>query len=401
MGANRIRVPGKPSEESLIEQLLLKDRALAATAEGITIADARAPDRPLIYVNEGFTRLTGYSAAETIGSNCRFLQGEATDPQTVAKIRECIAQERDCDVELINYRKDGTTFWNRLSITPIRDSAGITTHFVGVQSDVTRRHNAETTLREINRRLEKANAKMQADLQAAARVQQALLPTNIPAIDGIRIGWSYLPCDELAGDILDVLAIDEHRLAVYVIDVCGHGVSAALLATTLNRWLTRMPVSIRQDPVATLEQLNEAFQMEGERSQFFTCCYAVVDVHQKSMQFVSAGHPPPVLVRNAAVQEISATGFPVGILAEPNYEVQQVALVPGDRVYFYSDGATEQRSAQDQAFGVERLLAELLANTNVSLQSSIDLTLGAVLNTCIQGTSDDDISMLGIELRTD
>ena len=103
---------------------MLKERALAAAAEGITIADALAKDRPLIYVNEGFERLTGYSIAETLGSNCRFLQGPETNPETVRELSEAISQDRYCDVELVNYRKDGTPFWNRLSITPIRDKTG-------------------------------------------------------------------------------------------------------------------------------------------------------------------------------------------------------------------------------------------------------------------------------------
>ena len=108
----RERAPG--------DQLALKDRALDVAAEGVTIADARLPDRPLIYVNEGFERVTGYPAAEVLGRNCRFLQGPDTDPAAVAEIRAAVAGERECVVEILNYRKDGTPFWNRLSITPGR-----------------------------------------------------------------------------------------------------------------------------------------------------------------------------------------------------------------------------------------------------------------------------------------
>ncbi len=217
---------------------MLKERALASTAEGITIADALAPDRPLIYVNEGFARLTGFSVEETIGSNCRFLQGPDTDPAAVKEIRDAIAQERYCDVELLNYRKDGTTFWNRLSITPVRNAAGQTTHFVGVQSDVTRSRIAEQNLLAANETLRSANAKMQRDLRAAARIQHAMLPKPAQYLTGADISWAYLPCDELAGDILDIFPIDASRVAFYVLDVSGHGVQAALLSTTLSRCLS-------------------------------------------------------------------------------------------------------------------------------------------------------------------
>ena len=155
--------PATPTErrqtldESLPEaQLELKDRALAVAAEGITIADARLPDMPLIYANAGFERLTGYPVDEVLGSNCRFLQGPESDPQTVETIRRSIREERECVVEILNYRKDGSTFWNRLSITPVRDRSGQLTYFIGVQSDVTQRREVPAPhhlLRDDRRRL--------------------------------------------------------------------------------------------------------------------------------------------------------------------------------------------------------------------------------------------------------
>lgn len=386
------------SKAALIEQLLLKDRALASTADGITIADARLPDRPLIYVNDGFSRLTGYSVEETVGSNCRFLQGPQTDPEAVRQLREAIASEEHCEVELINYRKDGTPFWNRLSITPIRNDSGITTHFVGIQSDVTRRRLAEQELRDANASLEYANKRMQNDLRAAAAIQRALLPSDIPRLKRTAIGWALLPCDELAGDILDILPIDDRRVAFYVLDVCGHGVSAALLSTTLHQWLSRISPSIRKDPVAVVEHLNETFQMEGDSAQFFTCCYAVLDFEKLTISFVSAGHPPPILVRCGHASEISVSGFPVGIIAAPAYEAKVVNLLPGDRIYIYSDGAVEQPGETGEMFGTRRFMQKLVDCGNLSLQSSIDLSLGAVLNSALNGKNDDDVSMLGIAI---
>jgi PAS domain S-box-containing protein len=382
-----------------MEQLLLKDRALSAAAEGITIADARAPDRPLIYVNEGFTRLTGYSAEETLGSNCRFLQGPKTDPATVRQIREAISEERGCEVELLNYRKDGTPFWNRLSITPIRNKAGITTHYVGVQSDVTRRKHAEDELRDANIRLRAGNQRMQRELQAAAIVQQSLLPKHIPQLRDVKIGWAFLPCEELAGDIFDVLPVDENRLALYLLDVCGHGVQSALLSTSLSHWLSRMPIEMRLDPVAVVEDLNRAFQLDANSSQFFTCCYALLDVEVLRLDFVSAGHPPPILVREDEAREIMVDGFPVGVVKKPGYELNRIELQPGDRVYLYSDGVSEQRDETGKMFGVERLRRQLLGHQAASLQNSIDETLQAVLNATKDGRSDDDISMLGISFE--
>ncbi len=357
-----------------------------------------APDRPLIYVNDGFARLTGFSIEETLGSNCRFLQGPDTDPAAVKEIRDAIAEERYCEVELLNYRKDGTTFWNRLSITPVRNDVGQTTHFIGIQSDVTRRRLAERHLLDLNESLRNANDKMQRDLHAAARVQHALLPTQAESLSGAAIRWAYLPCDELAGDILDVFQIDANRIAFYVLDVSGHGVQAALLSTTLSRWLSRSSLELKTHPVEMLEHLNDNFQLDGDSQQFFTCCYGVLDRQALTLSFSSAGHPSPILLRGNDTSEFQLPGFPVGIVASPEYELEIIQLRKGDRIFVYSDGAIEQLGTTGQPFGIVRLMQELTATRSRSLQSSIDRSLRSVLNSTSDGKSDDDISMLGIEI---
>jgi PAS domain S-box-containing protein len=112
------------------------EQAIHSTSEGVTIADASLPDLPLIYVNPAFYEMTGYGPEETIGYNCRFLQGPETSPEAVATLRAAIVARARCAVEFANYRKDGSVFWNRLSLVPIFD-ADVLTHYVGIQSDLT------------------------------------------------------------------------------------------------------------------------------------------------------------------------------------------------------------------------------------------------------------------------
>ncbi len=123
--------------------LRLYDRALAATSCGIVITDARHPNNPIIYCNPAFVEITGYSPDEVIGRNCRFLQGSDTDLQAIEQIRQSIQAEQECRVVLKNYRKDGTFFWNELTISPVRDASGCLTHFIGIQTDITQRKQAE------------------------------------------------------------------------------------------------------------------------------------------------------------------------------------------------------------------------------------------------------------------
>lgn len=121
----------------------LRDRAVLATRVAFTITDPHAVDGPLIWVNPAFTTMTGYTFEDSVGRNCRFLQGPDTDPQIVADIGRALRAEQPMTTTLLNYRKDGTSFWNELSISPVRDQRGSVTHFVGVQADVTTRVEAQ------------------------------------------------------------------------------------------------------------------------------------------------------------------------------------------------------------------------------------------------------------------
>ncbi|MEU2347718.1 EAL domain-containing protein [Modestobacter sp. NPDC049651] len=125
---------------------VLLHRALAATGTGISIVDLRLPDQPLVYVNPAFERLAGAPAGEVLGRNCRFLQCPDTDPAAVARIRQAIADGAECTEVLLNRRADGSTWWNECRLTPVRDTAGAVVQYIGVQTDVTARVEAERAL---------------------------------------------------------------------------------------------------------------------------------------------------------------------------------------------------------------------------------------------------------------
>ncbi|MFP4006420.1 MAG: PAS domain S-box protein [Spirulinaceae cyanobacterium] len=136
------------------ERLRLSERAIASSTNSIVITDARLPDRPIVSVNPAFERITGYTADEVIGKNCRLLQrGESHQPG-LDIIRRAIATETSCTVILRNYRKDGSLFWNELSISPIYDEQGQLTHFLGIQNDITEARQTQLARRMAQERLE-------------------------------------------------------------------------------------------------------------------------------------------------------------------------------------------------------------------------------------------------------
>ncbi|BBC25062.1 PAS domain S-box protein [Pseudanabaena sp. ABRG5-3] len=129
------------------ETLRLRERAIAASHNGIVITDCKLPNNPIVYVNAAFEKITGYSAADVMGKNCRFLQGDDVFQAEKEVIRAAVLAGNPCTVVIRNYRKDGTLFWNELNISPIFDNHGNVTHFVGIQTDITARKEAEKDLK--------------------------------------------------------------------------------------------------------------------------------------------------------------------------------------------------------------------------------------------------------------
>ncbi|HEX2874176.1 MAG TPA: response regulator [Polyangiaceae bacterium] len=178
-------------------ELVLRDRAIRAVSQGIVITDPHAADNPIIYASPSFGQLTGYALADVLGRNCRFLQGTDTDPSAVAQLRAAVTEARACTVELLNYRKDGSTFWSNLAIYPVRDAGGTLVHFVGVQTDVTERRELESQLRQAQ--------KMEAVGQLAAGVAH-----DFNNLLSVVLGYSALvheqlePHNPLREDVLEI-----------------------------------------------------------------------------------------------------------------------------------------------------------------------------------------------------
>lgn len=128
-----------------------------ATSTGIVITDAQQDDHPIIYVNRGFCRMSGYEEDEVLGRNCRFLQAEDRDQEVVGLMRNAIKHGQHCHVTVRNYHKEGRMFWNELILSPIKNETGCVTHYVGIQSDVTHNRTTEESLRKEKQILVYAN----------------------------------------------------------------------------------------------------------------------------------------------------------------------------------------------------------------------------------------------------
>jgi PAS domain S-box-containing protein len=179
---------GRAARSETAADLRLKERAMDEAPVGITVSDPSLPDNPVVYANAAFERITGYPVAEVVGRNCRFLQGEDTDPETVARMRRAVDNWEPVTVEVRNYRRNGEEFWNQVTIAPIYDEDGEPSHYVGFQQDVTDRKRAEETLETERDRLALLNQIVRHDIR------------NDMAV---ALGWGGELADRLGDDDAD------------------------------------------------------------------------------------------------------------------------------------------------------------------------------------------------------
>jgi PAS domain S-box-containing protein len=217
-----LQLDGADDPESDLQAL--RDRAVIATDIAFTITDPRQDDNPLVWVNPSFTRISGYSYEESVGRNCRFLQGPATGRKAVDDVRQALRDRQPVTTTVLNYRKDGTAFWNQLSITPVFDGAGELVSFVGVQNDVTERVRVEddrkaafAAERAARRDAEEAHAAADAARREAERAQSRLaLMAEATSTLSATLDMSDLIdrlaslCVPLLADWVFLTLVDEH-----------------------------------------------------------------------------------------------------------------------------------------------------------------------------------------------
>ncbi len=274
------------------------------------------------------------------------------------------------------------------------------------------RNNQE--LQELNSQIAAANDQMNRDLEAAARVQRALLPAdeNVSFACG-DVVWRYVPCHGLAGDFLNVFQLDDDHIGLFVVDVSGHGVPSSLLSVTVGRFLTpkasdsSVLVRLRDDgtaevvpPVEVATELNRQFQAEDFSELYFTFVYCVVNTKTGQVRFTASGHPPLLLLPasgDAAYQTLHS--LPIGFFPEADYEEQTLQLSPGDRLYLYSDGVTEAMDKDLQQFGDESLVEVVTLNRSRSLEAGVAELLESIRAWCEPKGPLDDVSILGFEWK--
>ncbi len=268
------------------------------------------------------------------------------------------------------------------------------------------------TLTAANRKLEEANRRIHDELQAAAAVQQSLLPARNLRIPGMQVGWRLRPCEELAGDILNCFRLDENHLAFYVLDVSGHGVSSALLSVQVSRLMSPLlsesallkeplkepPWYRVVEPSRVAASLNQTFQTSEISNKYFTMVYGTLHVESGKLSLVAAGQPSPLLVSpQGVVSKISCPGLPIGFFSDAEFGCFETTLEPGARLWLYSDGIIEADDGNERMLGADNLQELITRYADRTPQEATDRIIETVEAWSHPNALNDDCSLLAIE----
>jgi len=247
--------------------------------------------------------------------------------------------------------------------------------------------------------------------RVAAVIQHSLLPTSPPKGTPFDFAWRFLPCERVGGDLFNVFRLDETHLGVYVMDVCGHGVSAAMVTTSvaqaldpfsgqlLKRITIRPPYYELISPSMVLTRLNREYPIE-RLEKHLTICYMILDMQSGTVCYSNAGHPYPVLIRaGGGTERLTRGGTIIGIGEGVDYEEGKTVMEPGDRLFLFTDGIIEYCNRSGDIYGDERFIGTLEGAGGETLQNACEHGIKSLIGFGDGLYPEDDITLLGIELK--
>ena len=244
---------------------------------------------------------------------------------------------------------------------------------------------------------ERERQMLEQQIAIARDIQQALLPKNFRDYPHIAVAGVNFPCLSVGGDYFDVFPLDDRRTAFLLADVSGKGLGAALVTTMLQGALSGM--TLGTDPARVLNHVNRFLCDHVEVGRYATMFFGIIDDSGK-LEYINAGHPSPVLLRNATAEEAFTEGsFPVGLVPEAEFCTATLQLEPNDTLVLYSDGVTEAMDPDEQLYGTGRLRGVLLGKNEMPLDEIQKTVLESVENFARGARQADDLTMLLVRFR--
>jgi len=259
-----------------------------------------------------------------------------------------------------------------------------------------------TNIEEKNVELNKKQKQIDQDLRAAAGIQKSLLPDIAPKIPNVRVAWEFEPCERIGGDIFNIHSPDKKHIGFYMLDVCGHGVSAALISVTVSQFIQNIRDLLVDEigivsPEKVLNRINKAFPFERFDS-YFTIIYMTIDLFDGCLTYSCAGHPPPVLIRPDKTIEILDNHGPIiGLSTGAPFGQARKWLQGENKIILYTDGILETGNSKKELYGRERFYETIKSCADGSAQDIVDAIYTSIKNFGGDNKPDDDISVLVVE----
>ncbi len=310
-------------------------------------------------VNEALCRLLGYDADTLTQKTWQELTVQEYMEEDQQNVDDLLEGRRDSFRMVKEYlHADGHRIWGDLSVSCIRDENGQVENFISQIIDITAQVEANDRVRVLAEQLQQRTDQVSEELGNAATYMTSILPRGLTG--AVDVSSRYLPARELGGDIFDYRWIDDDHLAVYLIDVSGHGLPPALLSASIHNMLrfgNLAPASLLE-PDTVLTELNRRFQMDQHGYHYFTMWYGVDAPSSRILRYSSAGSPPalafnPVIGTTVAATELATTSAPVGMFADTAFTLRSYTVPPGSQILIHSDGASEITLADDRQLSLK------------------------------------------------
>jgi sigma-B regulation protein RsbU (phosphoserine phosphatase) len=260
--------------------------------------------------------------------------------------------------------------------------------------------------------LSAAYEQMKDDLEAASLLQKSMLPSENIQFEKIDYAWNFSPWDKVGGDLFNIVKFSEDKIGIYILDVAGHGVPAALLTVAMGRMLSpyNPDASLLKkindegkdsivEPAQVARLLNSRFQFATSRGDFITFLYGVLDLNKMTFKYTRAGHPTPIHISNGEVMEIPDDGgIPIGIIPDYDYKEYEICVSRGDRLYLVTDGYYESVNPRGVRFSEKRTADILLRHHKTDISTGIAKLTEEVQLWHNNNISTDDMTIIGLEI---
>jgi len=240
--------------------------------------------------------------------------------------------------------------------------------------------------------------RLEEELNLAQKIQQELLPKDIPVLNGFDIAAVNIPSRQVGGDYFDIIPLSESRLGLAVADVSGKGAGAALLMANLQAFLRALVPEGK--PIKDLVfRLNNLVYHNTGLDRYITFFYGELDTRNRTFTFCNAGHNPPYWVDSkSAIVELSTGGIVLGMMPDMAYQTETVTLSPGDRIVLYTDGITEAQDPNDAEYGEERLKLFIQLMEPLPSREWMDRLLDSVKKFRGEALQSDDMTLMVIQV---